>query len=75
VTVACGFGMFRCPNNGRCISEQLICNGRDDCGDQSDERNCSKLHFVLTLLTLHKHQMEARKKHEHKKQFVQCSIY
>ncbi|KAM9307511.1 low-density lipoprotein receptor-related protein 12 [Gastrophryne carolinensis] len=38
----CERNRFRC-DNGKCISETLKCNNLDDCGDNSDEKLCSKL--------------------------------
>lgn len=37
----CTVDKFRC-NSGKCIARALVCNGRRDCTDNSDERNCRK---------------------------------
>jgi hypothetical protein len=34
---------FKCEWNGACLPEVKVCNGFDDCGDFSDERNCSSV--------------------------------
>jgi len=53
VSSACTEDQFKCPNTGRCIPASFICDGDNDCGDGSDERNCSKLYFSLDLSASH----------------------
>ena len=38
--VSIGNDCFGC-DNGQCVEEVYKCNGNDDCGDNSDEKNCS----------------------------------
>ncbi|XP_071446908.1 uncharacterized protein [Hetaerina americana] len=49
-TVNCR-GMFHCKN-GTCIDSNKVCNGFNDCGDRSDEVNCSSdaVGFSLRLV-------------------------
>ncbi|KAK6965373.1 hypothetical protein BgiMline_029387, partial [Biomphalaria glabrata] len=37
----CSTSQWQCPN-GKCIHQDLRCDGDYNCEDRSDERNCSK---------------------------------
>ena len=32
---------FACVNSGSCVDVSWRCDGEDDCGDNSDEQNCT----------------------------------
>ena len=40
ISVKCSSTEFRCANDNTCIRSSKRCNGYNDCGDNSDERNC-----------------------------------
>lgn len=39
---------FKCKNNN-CVDNAQLCNGKNDCGDRSDEENCSHLGYEVRL--------------------------
>ena len=39
--LACQFYEFRCITSLKCISQEFMCNGENDCLDNSDEINCN----------------------------------
>lgn len=48
---------FKCKN-GKCIKENNVCNGKNDCGDRSDEADCPRLGYEVRLSS------DTGKKHE-----------
>jgi len=41
VCAACREDQFKCHNTGRCIPASAVCDNNNDCGDWSDQLNCS----------------------------------
>lgn len=48
----CEDGHFHC-NNGKCILKSWLCNGWDECGDSSDEQNCTGNNLSQPKISFH----------------------
>jgi len=47
--VACPADFFQCPATGQCIPPTWLCDREDDCGDMSDETDCSELLSIMFI--------------------------
>ena len=47
-------GEYPCAN-GKCIPESFMCNGKNDCGDNSDEeQGCVRTKIIILLKKIRK---------------------
>ena len=45
----CASDEFKCKN-GRCVYRDLLCDGYNNCGDDSDEKSCKKLLLSIAAI-------------------------
>lgn len=48
-TLCSGVASFQC-DNAKCVSTHRECDGRDDCGDGSDETGCGQLTHLTSFI-------------------------
>jgi len=51
VHTSCRSGEFTCSNSSQCIPGHYVCDGWNDCGDDSDEVDCPCDRGMFTCLT------------------------
>ena len=42
IYLRCGATEFECGTPGQCISNEYVCDGKNDCADGADEKKCGK---------------------------------
>jgi len=50
ICLACKLWEVECKGSDRtrkCIYGHMVCNGADDCGNNSDEQECGQLSYIL----------------------------
>ena len=48
----CAQNEFKCVNIPKCVTKDTVCNKINDCGDWSDERDCSKFNIVFLIVVV-----------------------